>query len=466
MTSKFKLEIKLEQYTPLLHFQGEQTGACLRATEVKPKLDRFVLEYAQRKGIALPDSWFAKKADKDKKEPLVTRSSLQYKLRFDAVGNGNPKKIRRGMPEAALYFGFTGKGDSFGMRSLFYKNGIRMTILCFVPELMELLLKLIVPFFAMHCFGTRSNKGFGSFVVKEFTSVPQGMETPLVEVTPGQLSDYLPAGVPALYAGRCTNTRSDKDGNTYANMLYCIASISSMMKGGINFIDGNDTEHYFRGSVITYCGEKYGVHSEKAMIKRDLLQSKKEDIAVREKLEAKGKTWKPAQREERCLYVRGVLGLAQTYTYRDNWDKGIYRKGTVKIEGTEEENKEKKDDKDKKSIIQRFENPVHFKPHGQWLLLIPQEYPAALHDEKLCQFTFEVYGKTKTISLPTDFDLDAFLRYYSDIYNRRNEIAEEDTELGKQMASILTLNGGAFRMKDTFANIKELKRYDKRGGSI
>ena len=38
-----KLEIKLKQHTPLIHFQHDQEGATLRASEVKPKLDRFIL---------------------------------------------------------------------------------------------------------------------------------------------------------------------------------------------------------------------------------------------------------------------------------------------------------------------------------------------------------------------------------------------------------------------------------------
>ena len=41
--SNFKLEFKLKQHTPLIHFQHDQSGATLRATELKPKLDKFVL---------------------------------------------------------------------------------------------------------------------------------------------------------------------------------------------------------------------------------------------------------------------------------------------------------------------------------------------------------------------------------------------------------------------------------------
>lgn len=40
----YKLEFKLKQHTPLIHFQHHQEGATLRASEVKPKLDRFLME--------------------------------------------------------------------------------------------------------------------------------------------------------------------------------------------------------------------------------------------------------------------------------------------------------------------------------------------------------------------------------------------------------------------------------------
>jgi len=35
----YKLEFTLKQHTPIIHFQHDQDGATLRATEVKPKLD-------------------------------------------------------------------------------------------------------------------------------------------------------------------------------------------------------------------------------------------------------------------------------------------------------------------------------------------------------------------------------------------------------------------------------------------
>lgn len=37
------LKVTLKQHTPLIHFQHDQYGATLRASEVKPKLDKFII---------------------------------------------------------------------------------------------------------------------------------------------------------------------------------------------------------------------------------------------------------------------------------------------------------------------------------------------------------------------------------------------------------------------------------------
>ena len=39
----FQLEFTLKQHTPLIHFHDHE-GATLRATELKPKLDKFIVE--------------------------------------------------------------------------------------------------------------------------------------------------------------------------------------------------------------------------------------------------------------------------------------------------------------------------------------------------------------------------------------------------------------------------------------
>ena len=38
------LKLELKQHTPIIHFQHYQEGATLRASELKPKLDKFLIE--------------------------------------------------------------------------------------------------------------------------------------------------------------------------------------------------------------------------------------------------------------------------------------------------------------------------------------------------------------------------------------------------------------------------------------
>ena len=52
-----QLVIELKQHTPILHFQHGQQGATLRATEVKPKLDKFIHQVFERKKLSLNPDW-------------------------------------------------------------------------------------------------------------------------------------------------------------------------------------------------------------------------------------------------------------------------------------------------------------------------------------------------------------------------------------------------------------------------
>lgn len=66
-----KKEILLSQQTPMWHFQSDQEGCCLRATEVKPKLDSFLLK---------------KDRETFSKYRLNDTNALDYKLSFIALG--------------------------------------------------------------------------------------------------------------------------------------------------------------------------------------------------------------------------------------------------------------------------------------------------------------------------------------------------------------------------------------------
>lgn len=73
----------LTQQTPLIHFQHKQIGATLRATEVKPKLDRFLIKCLENAGEELSLAWLIEngKENDDKEKSLA----LNYKIRIEAT---------------------------------------------------------------------------------------------------------------------------------------------------------------------------------------------------------------------------------------------------------------------------------------------------------------------------------------------------------------------------------------------
>lgn len=82
------LKVTLKQHTPLIHFQHTENGATLRASEVKPKLDRFIIE---KLGGGNYDN--VKNQVKNTYPQLFIPKegvfALDYKLKIKAFGNRN-----------------------------------------------------------------------------------------------------------------------------------------------------------------------------------------------------------------------------------------------------------------------------------------------------------------------------------------------------------------------------------------
>ena len=96
--NNLKRAIPLKQDTPMWHFQSYQSGCCLRATEVKPKLDKFLIKL-----VDFQDNYYL---DKSK------NNALDYKLWFEPIGC--PKEIPIEKPST----------DKFG--NLKFKKGKQM----------------------------------------------------------------------------------------------------------------------------------------------------------------------------------------------------------------------------------------------------------------------------------------------------------------------------------------------------
>ena len=145
----YKLVFTLKQHTPLIHFQHDQAGATLRATEVKPKLDKFIIEKLGGIDKAKKDypDWF-----------ICETSALDYKMKIVSNKEELNLKIEKNYPNYLGNMGNTTDNNGFIIDS-------NITITVFVNQigLKEKINHYFSYFLSSTNFGNRTSKGFGCF---------------------------------------------------------------------------------------------------------------------------------------------------------------------------------------------------------------------------------------------------------------------------------------------------------------
>lgn len=170
MGNVFKKEYKLQQHTMLLHFQDE-SDACLRASEVKPKLDRFIVKKFNGKNEfkQAHASWIQTEHQNGKDVVLKYRMTIKRAAGAEIIkyGANDPQyKIPK------IFYGnmSNGSNNSNKKTGLFFTNrtdepSLILAITCFDGELKDYIDQNIAEFFTVTNFGTMQSKGFGSFTV-------------------------------------------------------------------------------------------------------------------------------------------------------------------------------------------------------------------------------------------------------------------------------------------------------------
>ena len=342
-------EYKLVQHTPLIHFQHSEPHACLRATEVKPKLDRFLIEQLEkddRFGDGRWKKWFVGDGSQQSFDYMmrITPNSEQVD-RTQSIERAIARAEHR-PPNASLheihknYFGNMASGNNIQdtiretfKESLLYKDGLTLTIRCFIPELLTLIDEHIRGFFMMHNFGTRQRKGFGSFTVDISTepNAPKGFDL---------VGKYCPN---AYYC------KLDNDVNADA-LLDAVWVISAFLRSGFNRGEGN----YVRGFVFRYFQrEKNPLANDKAFVKQQVLRNVYNEAT-------RGEHLHPYGNNVRYRYVRGLLGTNENSRFcrAPNAHTPVYDIYTHSAEG-----------------IERFPSPLLFKPIGKFVFILPQKMP-------------------------------------------------------------------------------------------
>ena len=405
----------LIQYTEHIHFQADEKGACLRGTEVKPKLDKFIYRFCEKNGVSLPKRCYLS-------QPGEKLLSLNYAVSISPEVGEEPVINLPRTRETAF---FANEGNVEAKRySVFYSKGLVLKIHCRKQQigidagsrhfeyLMDLIDYVLPAFFALTCFGTRSTKGFGSYGIK------------------GRAADhaYLGKFAETFYYVNFTG-KSDK-------MPEIIKILSNMMKAGLNNSFQNrygkpSDDFYYKGRIFRYFTEQK-IGSDKAFMKQSILPG--QDMSAKSEEKKKYDTY---------VYSRGILGLAPIYEFRRS--AGSTRQGKVTVE----------DGAAGRYTIERFNNPVHFKPNGDQLLIIPTQIPEIMGGH---EFLFEAdNGKKGKLRTPAvirpdsaapgkgEFRLEGFLDYFMKEYNSQKDMIASDRKV-KRMFQILYLNNRPAKM--------------------
>ena len=410
--------------SPLIHFQPEASGVSLRATEVKPKLDAFlIMRYQKVKGEQVPEDWY-NPAAKAQKLP-----ALDYKLRIEQQKLRSDRDL--GFRTDDIFYGnMWSEEEKRKPRSepLTAKKGLmieeKMTVICFNSDLRDWIEESVGEFFIVTNFGTMQNKGFGSFLV-------QGKD---YDYDAKEIANLL-----TMYSGaeHCYSFNSDKE-----TVFKKIKMMYSVIKSGVNLGEGKGKggENYIDSILFDYFQKlPKPIDHEKAFVKASKVAPAVKKVGTTKKFNKKrGKEVTvplfnvdsvPAKENPNYRYVRALFGIGETVTYNDvNVPSGDTRKVTVKIE-----HDYKADNMKEKEKIARFPSPVFFKIIKNNVYFVGMPIEDVIFGKT---FVFSAKGRGKVSvkvpqksELPADFINDfmeyAFTQLTDFISKRTNESAFE-----------------------------------------
>lgn len=378
-----KLTIKLKQHTPIIHFQHNQDGATLRTTEVKPKLDRFILNklgegnYEKGKTKAKENGWLVGKGEHgalDYKMRIGGEKETTYLLKSFVSRNERDRLSGTDYIDDIPVFG----DDMYGVE---LTNNC-LNILSFKEGVSECILKYICEFFSITNFGFRQSKGFGSFTVQEIIDNVKNENKDIDK-------DYL-----KMIQNNFKYVYQKGKAN-FTDQLKLVNKDYKTIKAGVNH------GVYIKSYLFCY-HKKNGIGWEKKVIKRkmednEIIPFNNNNGYNQDRSCRRCKTNDSANNNK---FVRALLGLAEHYEFNRTTVN-------VKISGGDD--------------FQRFQSPITFKLIDDTIFLLGNPIQEDIFSKP---FSFQLYEKnhngTKTsvgapftITTPDSFNLKEFLELCS-----------------------------------------------------
>lgn len=380
------LKVTLKQHTPLLHFQPNEPGATLRASEVKPKLDKYILSKMKVEERCALDYKLSIYAEGDIKEYLA--ASYLSRRALDTLNRNNINKI-----EISPYFAQEKENKSlvasrnirqdwknFPKKGLLNNGNVQLTIIG-NHEVLELISKYIQYFFLEENFGTRQSKGFGSFTVVSIKIHSMGEDKNIRLVNNDEVLS--------------SNNEFCYKSNQSYNINDAFKEISNVYK----IIKSGSNIPYRKSLLMTY----FSNHTPKIRWEKKYIKKEFKAIAGKYRLRVNSPQKVDYNDSGGFKFVRALLGLPNQYEFL--LENPPVQNG--KMIATIKNN----------AGIERFKSPITFKVIDGYIYIIGKRIPEQILD-KTFEFSVSVEKDNTfndvyigTLETPEYFDLKKFMEY-------------------------------------------------------
>lgn len=300
------LRFELKQHTPMIHFQHDQPGATLRGSELKPKFDKFLIEYVFKGDRNKYKKYLIK--DDSEKEAFDYKVKIISKT-INCVDIRDTVNYSKNYP---LFFGNMGQQTNIKKFS-YTPDPLTVEFFC-LNEKLQKIIKEYFPLFLMNTnFGTRNSKGFGSFYIDQADP------------------NYKPYGLRYYFK---VKPNAEKYFDKVSILMNHIEIFYKSLRSGIN-LSKVDPSFYFKSMMFLYAKSK-GIQWDKKSIKEHFFRN---DLQNQKKIHGNSEILNYSS--EKKYLVKELLGLSSEEMWL-SYDKAKIKR---KSEG-----------------IERFPSPIFFKP--------------------------------------------------------------------------------------------------------
>lgn len=307
--SDFELSFELKQHTPIIHFQSEQHGATLRATELKPKFDKFLIKYAFDDDVSKYKKFLVSedKTALNYKVNIFVSDSKKGNIDLQKLENGKPKfkkndENKPDMQPFPCFFATMGKDWEENKKYFVFNSKIKVIFKSFNKDLLDKIKEFFPKFLMITNFGTRQSKGFGAFTAEKCNGVDIIDNHTFIK---DSKMKYWSFDVDISKYSDIKVCNSYQDYQEYYKLFDCIETFYKTLRSGINLKDkDSNTIFYLKSLLFNYLESIKKTNSDIENIEWDKKAIKSKFL--------------DGKNNPNVALIRDLLGLSTIHEYRNH----------------------------------------------------------------------------------------------------------------------------------------------------